>query len=145
MKGVSRKAVPYVLEDDRALPVEEQTIWHLLPKNTQAANETLRRYARASKEGRNGQREYDARALTAADIEEFQADCIKVENFCFSAEYLERHPQMADRCSEEGYCREVTDPQTMQEIVLELAPEHLRELLAVVDNPVKLSAGAKKG
>jgi hypothetical protein len=144
MKGLSREPVTYICEDERGLPKEEQTVFHLIPKNPQMANETVRRYARASVEGRNGQREYDDRALTAADIEEFQALCVKVENFVFSEKYLMAHPQVKQMVGETGYIAVIEEAGMLADVMTELSPDTLQEIFQVVSNPVKLSRGAKK-
>ena len=144
MRGVSRKPVPYVCEDDRALPSDEQTVFWLTCKNNEDTNKTLRRYARASKDGRDGQREYDDRLLTVADKEEFMTVCSKVENFSFSEEYYQRRPQVAQKADEDGYLDVIDDPDLLGDLVTELPPDVLSELFQAVNNPVKLDRGAKK-
>jgi len=144
MKGVSRKPVPYVCEDDRGLPADEQTVFWLTCKNNDDSNKTIRRYARAAKDGRVGTREYDDRILSAADKEEFMTVCSKVGNWAFSAEYIERRPQVEKLVNEHGYIEMIEDPDLLGDVVTELPPDVLSELFGAVNNPVKLDRGAKK-
>jgi|TARA_Y100000310_G_scaffold321085_1_gene378273 hypothetical protein len=142
MRGVSRQPIAYVCESDRDLPTEEQTVFHLIPKNNQMANESIRRYARAASEGRSGAREYDDRLLSVADIEEFQAVCLKVENYCFSEDYCTSHPNLP--CDDSGFVAEVEDPNLKADIVRDIPSQALQEIFDAVNNPVKLGRGGKK-
>ena len=142
MRGVSRQPIAYVCESDRDLATEEQTIFHLIPKNNQMANESIRRYARAASEGRGGARGYDDRLLAVADIEEFQAVCIKVENYCFSEEYRSSHPNLP--CDDNGFVTLVEEPNLKADIVRDIPSQALQELFDAVNNPVKLERGGKK-
>ena len=144
MKGVSRKPVPYVCEDDRSLSSDQQTVFWLICKNNEDTNKTLRRYARASKDGRDGHREYDDRLLTVADKEEFLTVCQKVENFSFSEEYYQKRPQIKQKADENGFIDIIDDPDLLGDLVSELPPDVLSELFSAVNNPVKLDRGAKK-
>lgn len=144
MRGVSRKPVAYVCEDDRSLPSDEQTVFWLTCKNNEDTNKTLRRYARAAKDGRDGQKEYDDRLLTAADKEEFMTVCSKVENFAFSQEYYDKRPQVAQKADEHGFIDVIDDPDLLADLVMELPPDVLSEVFGAVNNPVKLDRGAKK-
>lgn len=144
MRGVSRKPIPYVVEDDRSLNSDEQTVFWLTCKNNEDTNKTLRRYARAAKDGRDGQREYDDRMLTVADKEEFLTVCTKVENFAFSEEYYSRRPQVRDKADENGFLDVIEDPDLLGDLVGELPPDVVSEIFGAVNNPVKLDRGAKK-
>tara|TARA_R100001463_G_scaffold2261_3_gene9605 strand:- start:2111 stop:2554 length:444 start_codon:yes stop_codon:yes gene_type:complete len=144
MRGVSRKPTPFVCEDDRSLPSNEQTVFWLTCKNNEDTNKTLRRYARAAKDGRDGNREYDDRLLTVADKEEFLTVCSKVENFAFSEQYYERRPQVAQKADDNGFIDMIDDPDLLGDLVTDLPPDVLSEIFAAVNNPVKLDRGAKK-
>ena len=129
MRGVTREAMPYVCEADRDLPENEQTTFWLIQKNNKMQNESIRRYARASSEGRGGAREFDDRKLSAADIEEFQAVCTKVENYCWSEEYLKNHSNAS--VDENGF-------------QAEMPAGALSEVFDAVNNPVRLGNAGKK-
>tara|TARA_Y100000004_G_scaffold195565_1_gene262916 strand:+ start:1357 stop:1788 length:432 start_codon:yes stop_codon:yes gene_type:complete len=142
MRGVTREAMPYVCEADRDLPENEQTTFWLIQKNNKMQNESIRRYARASSEGRGGAREFDDRKLSAADIEEFQAVCTKVENYCWSEEYLKNHSNAS--VDENGFQAEITDPSGLADIVRDMPAGALSEVFDAVNNPVRLGNAGKK-
>ena len=142
MRGISRQPIAYVCESDRDLSTEEQTIFHLVPKNNQMANESIRRYARAASENRGGAREYDDRLLSVADIEEFQAVCLKVENYCFSEDYRANHPNLP--CDDSGFVEIIEEPNLKADVVRDIPAQALQEIFDVVNNPVKLERGGKK-
>ena len=142
MRGVTREAMPYVCEADRDLLENEQTTFWLIQKNNKMQNESIRRYARASSEGRGGAREFDDRKLSAADIEEFQAVCTKVENYCWSEEYLKNHSNAS--VDENGFQAEITDPSALADIVRDMPAGALSEVFDAVNNPVRLGNAGKK-
>ena len=142
MRGVTREAMPYVCEADRDLPENEQTTFWLIQKNNKMQNESIRRYARASSEGRGGAREFDDRKLSAADIEEFQAVCTKVVNYCWSEEYLKNHSNAS--VDENGFQAEITDPSALADIVRDMPAGALSEVFDAVNNPVRLGNAGKK-
>ena len=142
MRGVTKESVAYVCEADRDLSEAEQTVFWLIQKNNKMQNESIRRYARASSEGRGGAREFDDRKLSAADIEEFQSVCTKVENYCWSEEYLSNHAN-AD-VDENGFQAEVSDPSGLADIVRDIPAGALSEVFDAVNNPVRLGNAGKK-
>lgn len=142
-RGANTKPQPYVLEIDRALPVEEQTIFWIKCKNTVMGNATLQRYTRAQRANADGSSEYDVRKLQLADKEDFLDFCVKVENYCWSEEYLERHPNV--QVDENGFTiNPITDPDELADLVGDLSVGDFNELSAAANNQVRLSRGAKK-
>jgi len=144
MRGINQAPVKYICEDERGLDGDEQTVFWLIAKNNRMANESISRYAKARKDGRDGASDYDDRLLSAADKAEFVTVCQKVENFAFSDAYYQRKPQVREMADEEGYIASIEDPDILGDVVTELAPEYLSEVFAAVNNPVKLDKGAKK-
>ena len=144
MKSISRDPIPYICEADRDLPQEEQTIFWVTPKNGQMAAASTRRYYRVMDGSGDSQREYNERKGLAADIEEFQSIVTKVENFFFSAEYLQKRPNLD--ADENGAVKEIVDPNIFADLVRsELASNVLQEIFGAASDPVKLDRGAKKG
>lgn len=135
IKGVSKEPVPYVPEVERD-NIENPTAFWIKPKTGRDANESMRRYAAASKEGRKGYRDLDVRKLNSADIEEFINCVIKVENYEFSDNY----PELEDR----GVIPEITDEATLIKVCHDLPADILIEIFDVASNVSQLKAGAKK-
>ena len=142
-RGANTQPQEYILEGDRALPVEEQTIWDIRCKNTIMGNATLSRYTRAQSPTANGGSEYDVRKLQAADKEDFLEFCVGVTNYGWSPAYLEAHPQI--EVHEIGfYTGKISDPEEMADLVEDMSVGDFNELAAAANNQVKLSRGAKK-
>jgi len=144
MRGINQTPVKYVCEDERGLDSQDQTGFWLIGKNNRMANESVARYAKARRDGRDGTSEYDDRLLTAADKAEFVTVCTKVEHFAFSEKYYERKPQVRELADEDGFIAVIEDEDILADVVSELPPEYLSEVFAAVNNPVKLDRGAKK-
>jgi hypothetical protein len=135
IQGVNKKSVPYVLEEDRASIVDEQTVFWILPKTGHDNNLTLQRYAGASKETRKG-REVNVLKMDAADRDEFTSLVEKVEKFIFS----EDSPYYEDKKIHTS----ITDRDMLKEVARCLSADHLSEVLEVSNNISKLNEGAKK-
>lgn len=138
IKGVSKREIPYVLEDDRASALHEQTVFWILPKTGHDNNRTLQRYAATSKDNRKGFREINVSKLDAADIAEFSSIVKKVENFQF--------PEDSNFYNNEnkGIYKVIEDDEKLGEVARTLAADHLSEILEVANNISKLKEGEKK-
>lgn len=139
IRGATKKPLPFVLEDDQSNPENEQTIFWISPKKGHDANETMRRYAAAGRDGRKGYRELSVRKLDAADIEEFLAIVYKVENYIFSED-------MADKYWKDGKETGVTldTPVGLADVCRDLSSDHLIEIIEVANNVSKLTDYQKK-
>lgn len=129
IKGVSRKPIAFVPEEDRMSPLKEQTVFWIKPKTGHDANQTMARYAAAGRDGRKGYRDLNVNKLDNADIDEFLAICEKVENFIF-----EDSDKMVN----------VTDQAGLKQVVMELSADVLIELMDASNNLSTLKAGEKK-
>lgn len=138
IKGVEQTVVPYVLEDDRANPVSEQTIFWIKPKTGHDQNKTVQRYAPAFKENRKGGREVNPIKMDIADQEEFIYVVRKVENYGFP----ESNSMFKD--FDKGILVSSDDPNVLKEVARTLSADHLSEILEVSNNMSKLTEGAKK-
>ena len=135
LKGVSTKPIPYVPEVERD-NTENPTIFWIKAKTGRDANESMRRYAGASKEGRKGYRDLDVRKLNNADIEEFLGIVTEVENFEFSDNF----PDL----EEKGVISKISDEATLIRVCQDLPADILIEVFDVASNLSQLKAGAKK-
>ena len=138
IRGVEQTTFPYVLEDDRSNPVDEQTTFHIRPKTGHDQNKTLQRYASAFKENRKGGRDVNPVKMDVADQEEFSYVVEKVENYGFPKGH-----KMYDTY-DNGVVDSTTDPAVLKEISRTLAADHLSEILEVSNNVSKLTEGSKK-
>ena len=67
IRGVSKKAVPYVPEEERTVKEDQTVIW-ITPKTGHQANVSMARYAAAGRDGRKGYRELNVTKLDNADM-----------------------------------------------------------------------------
>jgi len=142
-RGANTKPQPYILEGDRHLQEEEQTVWWIKCKNTVMGNETLQRYTRAQRQNIDGSSEFDTRKLQLADKEDFLEFCVKVENWYWSDEYKEKHPNVVT--NDLGYTVDpITDPEELANLVSDLSVGDFNELAAAANNQVRLNRGLKK-
>lgn len=138
IRGVEEELVPYVLEDDRANPVADQTVFYVKPKTGHDQNKTVQRYAGAFKETRKGTREVNPIKMDVADQEEFISVVKKVDNYGFP----KSHKMYSD--FENGVLESTEDPSVIKEVARTLSADHLAEILEASNNQSRLSEGAKK-
>jgi hypothetical protein len=138
IKGINKKSIQYVLEDDRNSPLDQQTVFSIRPKTGHDSNQTLQRYAAAAKEGRGGKREINVNKLDSADVEEFLNIVEKVENYGFpegNKFYNDGQPQTF----------EGSEKEKMIEVVNTLSSDYLQEVFEAANNLSRLKEGQKKG
>ena len=140
IRAVVKKAVPYVLEDDRNSPVTEQTVFWVTPKRSHEANKTLQRYGGAQREARGGYREFSVSKLDAADAEEFISLVEKVERFGLAPDspFFNAHKP-------NGLVKETTDKALLAEIAQSMSSGHLTEIFDAAGDASKLEAGRYRG
>lgn len=146
------QAREYILEDDRSLPKEEQTVFWIKPKDGAAANRTTARYLKTIEETR-GRRELNVSASNAADIEEFCDVVEKVENFAFSDAYYDRNTKMKEKAEDvklsDGstvpYVPVLSERWEKAEVAKNLPNKWLREVLDKADDISSLGETEKNG
>ena len=143
MRGIGSKPKGYVCDSDRNYELEEHwtTFW-VTPRNHERSNMASLKYSRALREGRSG--ELDPVAMNKADRESFLEYCSKVENFAFSEDFYEKHPEVAQLANGDGFIAVIDTPELLVEVARDLSNAALQELSNVVNDPVKLSEGLKK-
>ena len=142
-RGANTKPQKFILEGDRALPLEEQTIFEIRCKNSVMGNESLARYTKAQRPTSDGSSEYDVRKLSLADKEDFLDFCVSVTNYAWSDDYLENHPLI--EVNGIGFYEEtIRDPDVLADLVADMSVGDFNEVAAASNNQVKLSRGAKK-
>lgn len=135
IQGVTKDPIAFIPESERA--DTNPTVFWVRPKTGHDSNKTMARYAGASKDGRKGYKELNVGKLDAADVEEFLDICVKVENFIFSDRWEDDE--------EPGkLVKEVTAPDRLKRVCLDLPSEILLEVFEASNNLSILKAGEKK-
>lgn len=138
-RGVKKEAILYVVESDRSLMTEEQTIFHIMPKSGHDMNVTLSRYGGASRDGRKGYKDISVNRLDSADLSEFATLVIKIENYGFTRKKLcDKYQQ-----DEGGWTAVLETVEERQDVAKDLSSDHLNELFEVAGDISKLMAGSK--
>ena len=151
-RGVPNEPIAYVLAADRGLPSEEQTIFYIKPKTGRDANKVTKFYIGAYIEKDEGGRDLDERAANAADVSAFKFLVKRIENYCFSDGYYEKHPVVKERAvkintidGEDLYFVPVIDTEDMvADVCQDIDSDSLREVIGVANNLNKLKEGQKK-
>lgn len=143
----------YILEEDRALPKELQTVFHIKLKTVHDANLTSKRYLPTIAQDAKGKMEMDSIRSDRADYEEFCHVVSKIENFDFGEEYYDKYPQMKERATEqetleEGesglFVPEITEKSQIADVARYLPNLQVREILKASDDRSALEDGVKK-
>lgn len=151
-KAARRAPYLYILEEDRALEQDLQTVFHIKLKTGHDSNLTSSRYASTVAQGDRGIMNLDPVRTDNADIEEFCYLIQKVDNFDFGEEYYKEHPSMKEKAKKqkdlngvEGfYISEISEANQLADISKLLPNRQLREVLAAADDRSKLEDGLKK-
>jgi len=139
IKAVNREAVPYVLEEDRANPVVDQSIFWVLPKRAHEANESVKRYGGAARDGRGGFRDFNVNKLDTADVEEFVSLVQKVERYELAKDSMYRSK------FKDGIVTATTEKEVLAEIASSMSSGHLTEIFDAAGDAAKLEAGRYLG
>ena len=144
MKAIERVPHPYVVEEDRALPIEEQTVFWIIPKTHREANLTIKRYGESSKDTRKGYRELNANKLDIADIEEWRTIIDRIENFAFTDVFYKEHPEVAKMANDKGYVKEIDKQWLIEEVIKYLPVDVVNEIFEVANDYSRLTEVEKK-
>ena len=142
-RGVSRKPIPYVLESDRGLDPVEQTKWWIVARKPADDALTFKRYKQAMPV-RRGQERVDTGRWVSADKEELTSFCKKVENFYFSGDFLDAHPEMQKRCNEHGAIPALDTVIDIAYVYDDMQSDHYTELVEVSKSLERLTESEKK-
>ena len=135
IRGVSKKAVPYVPEEERTVKEDQTVIW-ITPKTGHQANVSMARYAAAGRDGRKGYRELNVTKLDNADMQEFLDVVIKVENFYFSDQFPDLESQ--------GLHKVIEQPELLKKVAMDISADLLVEIMEASNNLAVLRSGEKK-
>lgn len=140
IRGIESKPIAYVLDEDRMVPTKDQTIFFIKPKRGEDANQTVSRYAGASREVRGGFREFDPKKLSKADVEEFLSVVMEVRNFGFSSVYKLTFTDLKD-----GIVTKSNAPEILTAISQDLSPTHINEIFDAASDFSRLEKGKFQG
>lgn len=141
IKGVKKEPIPYVLEADRMNPVEEQTVFFILPKRGHDANVTLKRYGGASRDGRGGYREFNVDKLDAADVDEFKSIVTRIIRYQFSDGHIYSQKEEFKK----GLVEDTREKDVIGAIGLDMSFIHMNEIFDAAQDISKLEDGRYSG
>ena len=135
IRGVSKKAVAYIPEEERTVKENQTVVW-IKPKTGHQANVTMSRYAAAGRDGRKGYRELNVTKLDNADLQEFLDVVLKVENYYFSDQFPDLEKQ--------GLHKVIEQPELLKKVAMDVSADLLVEIMEASNNLAVLKAGEKK-
>jgi hypothetical protein len=148
MKAINfEEPVPYVCEEERALPIEDQTVFHIKPKTHKEANRTVALYAGAGRDGRKGYRELNKSKLDSADFTEWENTVVKIENFSFPDDFYTEHDEVKKQAKKRKdglYVLSIEDIWLRKEVLRYLPADVVNEIWDVAVDYSKLKEGEKK-
>lgn len=142
----------YVLEEDRQLPSEQQTVFYIKPKTGEDANKQTKEYLRSLRNKDDGTTEMDVDKANKADIANFKISVKKVENYAFPQKWYEEREGLRKGAKEveldDGTKVFVTpvidDDYMLAEVQKTLSRKHLKEISEASESVSKLKEGQKK-
>tara|TARA_B100001939_G_scaffold339826_1_gene347124 strand:- start:877 stop:1344 length:468 start_codon:yes stop_codon:yes gene_type:complete len=135
IRGVSKKAVAYIPEEERTVKENQTVVW-IKPKTGHQANVTMSRYAAAGRDGRKGYRELNVTKLDNADLQEFLDVVMKIENYYFSDQFPDLEKQ--------GLHKVIEQPELLKKVAMDVSADLLVEIMEASNNLAVLKAGEKK-
>lgn len=157
VRGISKNdTIAYIPEDDRGLPEEQQTVFHIKPKTGHESNIQTKHYMKGISEKPDGSRDMDVSKIDSADVANFQATVKKVENYAFSQDFYEDKKALKEssvkREIEDGlgnseelwFTEEITDSVLLKKVAKTLPANVLREVAEVSEDMSRLKEGEKK-
>lgn len=144
MRGAGRSPIPYVSNEDRTLPKEEQTIVWIRPKNTRIGAHVSRKYTAAfGNSVEDGS--YDPESWYEAMLEDFSSIVVRIDNYAFSNEYIESHSEIKESINDNGfYSKPILDPEMIRDVAEDVTDGFVQEVVNVAGSRVRLNVGAKK-
>jgi len=143
MKAISLEPKAYIVEEERGLTREEQTIFWIKPKTHHESNLMTARYGATYVEDRKGFRKYNTGRLDAADVEEWLNTVVKIDNFGFPEEFFKKYPELKDRANEEGYISDIKEDWLRIEVLKRLPADVVNEIWTASADYSKLTSAEK--
>lgn len=159
ISAIIEKPHEFVLENDRSLPVEEQTIFHVIPKTQRSTNESAAAYAKAQKaDRRRGTTSIDAKALDTADLKEWLNAVCKIQNLLIPVKSpenahdhflsrVEEAPTKFEKRESDGaiIVKETEDKSDLSYIYWAMSSAETEEVMKAYVDYGELRAGLKNG
>lgn len=132
-RGISegREPFSYVLECDRGLPEDEQTIWWIVPYGALDTFKLEKRFARSEMAARGGSVKIDTKLRESATTETFLEFMDHIDNYFF--EDSKKGVNIASHETEEK-----------KHVLRTMKPEWLTELLEVASGRADIELASKK-
>lgn len=121
MRGISKKAIPYVPERDREAPESEQTTFWVRPRKGDEGAKIVALYTAAERANPGAYRQISESKWRSADVSVWLETVEKVENFQFSDDFPELQTQ--------GWIDEITDPELLKKVMRDIALEDYNEVI----------------
>lgn len=133
----------YILEADRGLPIEEQTLWEMYPLGGFSGGDVAELYSGAERVKNKGFREVSAAKYKAADKETWMRMMAKIRNYAFNSK---RYPDYAKSpvANKEGFVPVIETEEMILAVGEDISLSQFNELFQAALDGGDPSASAKK-
>jgi len=121
MRGISKKAIPYVPERDREAPEGEQTTFWVRPRKGDEGAKIVSLYTGAERANPGAYRQISEAKWKAADVTVWLDTVEKIDNFAFSEDFPELQAQ--------GFIEEISDPELLKKVMRDIPLEDYNEVI----------------
>ena len=137
-KQISRKPIPYVLEDDRDSPEKEQVIFWITPMKGEEASDVTADYLDQIRVG--GGRRGSRGRVRQAERRSWLSAVSKIENYFPSDDF----PELLGRAGEDGRIEMAEDETGLLLIRKDMLSDQIQEIVNARSNFSTLEAAEKK-
>ena len=147
MKGTSKQAFPYICDDDKVNPIEDQTIVNIKPWGGLDGAKISARYASTERAGRKGYSDVNVGKRKKADEQSFLEVVDSVENFQFSDDYPQFQKGKENgsfKVDKRGFMEFLDTPELILAFANDITLDQYNEIIEAASNAGRLSPESKK-
>ena len=142
MRGTSKKAFPYTLDDDKENPDDEQTIIYIKPWGGLDGSKISARYASTERIARKGYTDVNVGKRKKADEASFLEVVESVENFAFSDNFPQY--QKGEGINKAGFMVKLDTHDLLIAFANDITLDRYNEIIEAASNAGRLSPESKK-
>jgi len=147
MRGTTKSAFPYILDDDKENPLEEQTIINIKPWGGLDGAKISARYASTERLGRKNYPDVHVGKRKKADEQSFLEVVDSVENYAFSEDFPQfqkKNENGSFEISKKGFMKLLDTSELILAFANDLTLDQYNEIIEAAANAGRLSAEDKK-
>lgn len=147
MRGTTKAAFPYTLDDDKENPIDEQTVVNIKPWGGLDGARISARYAGTERAGRKGYTDVNVGKRKKADEQSFLEVVDSIENYAFSddfPQYQKKNENGSFIISKQGFIEKLDSPDMILAFANDITLDQYNEIIEAAANAGRLSIESKK-